>query len=212
MDKVVLVGCLLLVAFGGLLGVGLNATEEVSKQVRNAFELLSFSGSIITACVAFIALTSWQAQFRHSEKNKAVKSFQSALDDGAAGVEYVSALFEKFAKLHRDGGAVEIVELFDMIQKPQKKWLNHCANVDRYWQELLICFGSSEIAKFKSTPQDIEFQVQVEVKNLLQLGLVVGEPDLLGMHEVLERCSIYLRRETRGLYAVSNELRKKLVG
>ena len=72
MDRVVFYGCILLVAFGILLGFGMGATEVAANKIRGVFEILSFAGTTVTAVVAVVALTSWQSQFRHAERFKSL--------------------------------------------------------------------------------------------------------------------------------------------
>lgn len=212
MDRVVFGGCLLLVVFGILLGLGVGSTEVSANKIRGVFELLSFAGTAATAIVAVAALTSWQSQFRHSEKFKVLKDFQSTLDDGESASVYVMALFRVFVELHESSASVEITDLFNKIQRPQKVWLGHCAKVDKSWQGMLLHFDQSEISMFSFTHRDLEELVQIEVQKIIRLGFVLSDPDLSGMYEVSERCVNTAKNKSRTLYSESNVLLKRLVG
>ncbi|MEB0076101.1 hypothetical protein QN386_01980 [Pseudomonas sp. CCI3.2] len=128
MDRVVFAGCLLLIVFGILLGVGMGSAEITANQVRGVFELLSFAGSAVTAVVAVFALTSWQAQFRHAERFKSVKTLLEASNDIHKMRCYLFKLQEKFLwLLENDRKQNDLIDAEEASKK--EEWF---AIQDRY--------------------------------------------------------------------------------
>jgi hypothetical protein len=212
MDKVVFGGCVLLVVFGVFLGIGVGTDSAFSAQVKNAFEILGFISAGVTAVVAVIAINSWHGQFRHAEKHKLIKRFQTALDGGESAENYVKKLLQMFYDMHERNNYVDISELFDAIQEHQKGWLAHCAELERAWQDVRLVFEDYELQFFSLEPKDIEFEVNVEVKNILQIGLVTGDPDFLEMYKISERFTAMVRQKSRQLHHESNLVIKRLIG
>jgi hypothetical protein len=143
MDRVVLAGCLLLVAFGILLGVGMGSAEVAANKVRGAFELLSFAGTAVTAVVAVAALTSWQTQFRHAERYKSVKSLLEASNDIHKMRSYMFKLQEKYLWLLESGGKPN--EAIDAKEASHKEeWFAIQDKYTKAWSAAAIFMSESE--------------------------------------------------------------------
>ncbi|SEI19103.1 hypothetical protein SAMN05216581_3870 [Pseudomonas asplenii] len=158
MDRVILLGCILLLLTGLSVGLGINTSEGGVKSVRDALELLSFAGTVVTAIVAAIALTSWHAQFRHSERWKAVKKFQESLDGGRAASHYVNLVFRMVANNQMAAWHEKKINFSDDFESGQRAWFDQCLKVERAWQELENIFEGKEL-DFLLSHKDVEQQV-----------------------------------------------------
>jgi hypothetical protein len=210
MDRVVLGGCFLLLVLGVLIGFGISAESSTGKSIRDAFELLSFAGTAITGVVAVVALTSWRAQFRHSEKWKAIKKLQDALDGGRAANAYLNALFSMVARAHRVGWELRTIDFPETFQEPQKAWFDQCSRVDKAWQELLLVFDADELA-FKPTHRDIEESVGSVATKFISVYLGSDTPDMGNLYNSFDQCSIRARDDTNLIFKQSGLLQRKLV-
>lgn len=152
MDRLVFAGCLLLVLFGVLLGTGMGSTEIAANKVRGVFELLSFAGTAVTAVVAVVALTSWQSQFRHSERFKSIKE----LKDAATGLYtfrgYLLALVES-GKQFRANGGVANAQLEAIQLSARTKWLESLQLYVKAWSTAVVFFTAEEEERFSGPPR-----------------------------------------------------------
>jgi hypothetical protein len=152
MDRVVFAGCLMLVLFGLLLGIGMGSTEVVANKVRGVFELLSFAGTAVTAVVAVVALTSWQSQFRHSERFKSIKE----LKDAATGLftfrGYLLALVES-GKQFRANGGIANAQLEATQLSAHTKWLESLQLYVKAWSTAVVFFTDEEEKQFSGPPR-----------------------------------------------------------
>lgn len=92
---------------GAVWAPGLSAAKEV----KEALECTSYIATVLACAVAISALTSWRAQFRHSEKYNAIKT----LTDAALGMQvvrsYLFAMQNNYGQKYASGGVpIEILE------------------------------------------------------------------------------------------------------
>ncbi|MBT9268534.1 hypothetical protein KKQ10_27020 [Pseudomonas sp. MG-9] len=208
MDRVVLAGCVLLVAFGVLIGVGLNSTEELSKQVRNAFELLNFTGGIVTAAVAVAALTSWRRQFRHSGKYESLRNFKLSLDGGWAAEKLMDKLLGQIKMIHMSDQVYDTMKIHENIADHQKDWDAQCRKVELAWKEMSLYFDQSELSTFKITNRDIYQMVQSEFYRLLNTG---AAGSYIEISDIICEFTPKIRWMTKSLNSDTEVLMKKLL-
>lgn len=89
MDRVMLLGCLLLVIFGAAFGVSVNLANGVNAAVKSTLEIASFLATISASGVAIYALTSWRAEFRHTKKYDALARLKAASDSLRVAPKYL---------------------------------------------------------------------------------------------------------------------------
>lgn len=171
MDRVVFAGCIMLVCFGVLLGVGMGSTEVAANKVRGVFELLSFAGTAVTAVVAVVALTSWQAQFRHSERFKSIKE----LKDAATGLftlrGYLLALIDS-GKQFRANGGIANAQLEAIQRSARAKWLESLQLYVKAWSTAVVFFTEEEERNFSGQPRvfiDLSTKLPKEIINADEL-------------------------------------------
>jgi hypothetical protein len=150
MDRIVFSGCLLLVSFGILLGFGMSTTEVAANKIRGVFEILSYAGTVVTAMVAVVALTSWQSQFRHTERFKSLKD----LKDAAIGLHaFKDFLLTVQKKCHHlicnDGYPIDVLEQDETLAR--EKWLIALEAYNRAWGTAVVFFTHAEEASFSGS-------------------------------------------------------------
>lgn len=145
MDRIVLGGCLLLVALGALLGLGINTEQSTGSSIRLAMELLSFAGTAITGVVAIIALTSWHSQFRHAEKFKALKDLKDSAYNLHAFRGYLFAVQRRCLHLMASSGMPN--ESFDEDERlAHQQWLVALKAYNVAWGTAVIFLSEKEEA------------------------------------------------------------------
>lgn len=171
MDRIVLGGCILLVVFGMLLGLGMGSTEVLANKVRGVFELLSFAGTAVTAVVAVVALSSWQVQFRHAERFKSIKE----LKDAATGLYtfrgYLLALVES-GKQYRANGGVPNAKLEEIQLSAAERWRGSLEVYVKAWSTAVVFFTEEEEKNFSGQPRvfiDLANERPTEIVNADEL-------------------------------------------
>lgn len=171
MDRIVLGGCILLVVFGMLLGLGMGSTEVLANKVRGVFELLSFAGTAVTAVVAVVALSSWQVQFRHAERFKSIKE----LKDAATGLYtfrgYLLALVAS-GKQYRANGGVPNAKLEEIQLSAAERWRGSLEVYVKAWSTAVVFFTEEEEKNFSGQPRvfiDLTNERPTEIVNADEL-------------------------------------------
>ncbi|UVL17458.1 hypothetical protein LOY44_15670 [Pseudomonas sp. B21-044] len=210
MDRVIFGGCILLLMVGGMVGIGVGSTSSLSTGIRAALELLSFTGTAITAVVALVALTSWQTQFRHSEKWKALKAFQDSLDGGVSAHSYLTYLYTLVSQNQMAILANQQLNINDEFFIRQKAWMEYCIKVDRAWGQVDVLYDGGESNPVESH-KDVEecvHKVYVVFMDVLAKGNTVN---LIGLLDVLNECTANVSEKSRRLFVQSDVLLRKLV-
>ena len=197
------------VAFGALIGVGLNSSSELSKQVHTAFELLNFCGGIITAGVALFALTSWQRQFRHSEKHEALRNYKRALDGGWAAEKLMDKLMGQIHSIKLSGDVYDPTKILQNIAEHQKDWEEQCRKVEMAWREIVLYFDQDELSVFTVTNRKVYEVVQSYFYKLLNVGGVGG---YIEVSAILPEFTKEIRTMSDALNADTEKMFKRLVG
>lgn len=159
MDRVVLGGCFLLVALGVLLGLGVSAEQSTWKGIRNAMEFLSFAGTAVTAVVAIAALTSWQSQFRHTEKFKAMKELREASMELYLFLDYLRAVADKHLELLSSGATAQDYAVAEA--EARERWYVALDVYSRAWG-LAAVFLTNEEANNFCGPAKLFYERTVE--------------------------------------------------
>jgi hypothetical protein len=210
MDRVIFLGCWLLLALGVMTGLGIGPSSELSQSIRSGFELLSFGGTAVTAVVALVALTSWQTQFRHSEKWKAIKNFQDALDGGDAAHDYLFCAFAMNARNQAAPWHERRIIFTDEFYEKQKVWFAQCSKVNKAWGQIVLLFEAQELALLKDH-QAIEGDVDRVVNLVLENFFLVEPSELMQLHYLINACSNRARSESLILLTQTGKLQKSLV-
>lgn len=210
MDRVIFLGCVLLLAVGGLVGIGIGSSSSLSTSIRGALELLSFAGTAITAVVALIALTSWQTQFRHSEKWKALRAFQDLLDGGVSAHSYLTYLFTLVSQNQAARFAGKQLNLTDEFFSRQKAWMEYCFRVDRAWSQIELLYNNGEL-DFVEDHKSIEESVR-KVSSMFIEIMGGNEPtNLFQLINVLNESTANAADRSRQLFLQSDSMLRKLV-
>lgn len=99
MDRVIIIGCVLLVAFGATFGIAINLQSGTGTAVKSVLEVAAALSTIIAAGVAVHALTIWKYEFRHGKKFDSLARLKSAVD--ALGVAPKFLRYVMLLGLHR---------------------------------------------------------------------------------------------------------------
>ncbi|QPG62120.1 hypothetical protein HFV04_021715 [Pseudomonas sp. BIGb0427] len=213
MDRVVLAGCFMLLAVGLLIGLGVNSSTSGWSSIRDVFELASFAGTAVTAVVATVALTSWQLQFRHSEKWKAVKTFQDTLDGGDAAQALLNTAFNMMAanrSVEWDGKRTSFTDDFHLRQKA---WHDQCYKANKAWSQITLLYEFPDLATLE-IHEDIEADVDRVVAVLLNAFLRMDpmEPvDVVHTYQAVNECASRARAGTLRLFAQAGVMQKRLI-
>ncbi|MEN8639560.1 hypothetical protein [Pseudomonas sichuanensis] len=144
MDRVVLAGCILMVAFGALLGFCVGASENTVKGVREAMELLAFAATTVTGVVAVIALTSWRNQFQHTKRFETVNDLKNSAIKLNSYIEYVGAVVHKMQVFNFDFESPQ--ELRDAEDSARQRWLEALDDYGRAWGAAAVFLSDAELA------------------------------------------------------------------
>lgn len=212
MDRVVLGGCVLLVALGVLMGLGISAEQSIGGRIRDALELLSFVGTAVTGVVAIVALTSWHMQFKHAEKWKSIKKLQESLDGGKAATDYLNSMFRMLSTRHRNGWSVRKVDFMSDVKDEQEQWFSQCFKVDRAWQELCLVMDEKDFTIVSITHREIDDLVSKAATEIISVYLGDDQPDLAALYVSTERCSRLARDKTNLMFSQTGLLQRSLVG
>jgi hypothetical protein len=150
MDRVVLGGCFLLVALGVLLGLGVSAEESLGKSIRNAMELLSFAGTAVTGVVAIIALTSWQSQFRFTEKFNSLKELKNTSIDLFYFVAYLETVVSNNWSTIENGLPDDQSKAKE--EEARQKWHKALDSYIRAWGSVAVFLTQEEKENFLGSP------------------------------------------------------------
>ena len=210
MDRVIFLGCFLLLAVGVLTGLGMGSSAGLPQSIRSALELLSFAGTAVTAVVALIALTSWQTQFRHSEKWKALKAFQDSLDAGMSAHTFLMYLFTLIAQNQSANWMNKQIDIPAEFMQKQKDWMEYCTRVDKAWSQIELLYGEGDLRAIENH-RAIEDDVRKLSTMMLELYLKMEPTNLLELHNAAQGCVVNASKRTRALYDQSGRLLKGLV-
>lgn len=144
MDRVIVAGCILLVAFGSLLGFCMGAAESTIKGVRDAMELLGFAATTVTGVVAVVALTSWRNQFQHTKRFESLNDLKNSAIKLNCFIEYIGAVAHRMRVAHFDGESPQ--ELKDAEDSARWKWLEALDNYGRAWGTAVVFLDDAEIS------------------------------------------------------------------
>lgn len=210
MDRVIFLGCLLLVGLGVVTGLGIDTSVGISQSVRSALELMSFAGTAVTAVVALVALTSWQTQFRHSEKWKAIKDFQDALDGGEAAHSYLFSAFSMKAQNQTAPWHERKINFTQEFQEKQKTWFAQCSAANKAWSQIVLLFDEKDLTELK-THQDIQEDVEKIITSVLENYFEAESSCLVSMYSIVTACSSQARTGTLELFTQASVLKMSLV-
>lgn len=123
MDRVIFFGCVLLVLFGGFLGVSIDLSTDAYMAIKSALDVMAAVSTIAAAGVAVYALTAWRSEFTHSKKFDALARLKKAVDDLRVAPKYM-----RYAMLHafaRNNSNQENAAAFaDALKDASSKWLS----------------------------------------------------------------------------------------
>jgi hypothetical protein len=146
MDRVVLGGCFLLVALGVLLGLGISAEQSTWQSIRAAMELLSFAGTAVTGVVAVVALTSWQSQFRHTERFKSLKELKDASLDLHKFIFFLHAIASRH--IESLGGGSQVSDHAGAEEVARQQWFAALDVYRRAWGVAVVFLTPEEVNGF----------------------------------------------------------------
>ncbi|MCD5970723.1 hypothetical protein [Pseudomonas quasicaspiana] len=144
MDRVVLAGCFLLVAFGVFLGVCIGASATTVSGIRAAMELLSFAGTAVTGVVAVLALTSWRNQFHHAKRFESLNDLKNSAIRLNSFIEYIDAVVKKMHAIHFNNDSSPSFR--DEEDRAKRKWLDAIDDYGRAWGTASIFLTDTELA------------------------------------------------------------------
>ncbi|MNJ49496.1 hypothetical protein D3C77_447280 [compost metagenome] len=160
--------------------------------------------------VAVVALTSWQTQFRHSEKWKALKAFQDSLDGGVSAHTYLTYLFTLVSQSQIAVLGNQQLNITDEFFSKQKSWMEYCFKVDRAWGRIDILYDGGE-PNLVESHKDIEESVRKVYALFIDILAKTEPTNLLKLLDVLNECTANVSDKSRGLFLQSDVMLRKLV-
>jgi len=198
MDRVMLLGCLLLVIFGTSFGVALNLESGVNAAVKSTLEIASFLATISASGVAIYALTSWRAEFKHTKKYDALARLKAASDNLRVAPKYLR--YSMLQGLINDGLNPERSKLVnDAVSSARKSWffadtelgaaIDECEyfisereHRDLVFQQLAIY---ELVSDFKDEMMDLQFNFNEIDKSAVRQKHLVVEAECMRLLQVL---------------------------
>jgi len=117
---------------------------------------LSSLATVTAAMAAVYALRAWHAQFKHSEKYKAVLRFRESLDRGDSAIALLRAVSqhveEKNTRTHR----ASLADLMAIRNAANQLWIKQSFKVEQAWNDLERLMSATEIRKFSDSPDQLE--------------------------------------------------------
>ncbi|WP_085708323.1 MULTISPECIES: hypothetical protein [unclassified Pseudomonas] len=121
MDRVIVLGCVLLVAFGAIFGIAINLQSGSGTAVKSALEVAAAISTIFAAAVAVHALTVWKSEFRHGKKFDSLARLKAAVD--GLGIAPKFMRYSMMHGLHRTRrNATESDFLNDTLKASREEW------------------------------------------------------------------------------------------
>lgn len=121
MDRVIVLGCVLLVVFGAVFGIAINLQSGSGTAVKSALEIAAAISTIIAAAVAVHALTVWKSEFRHGKKFDSLARLKAAVD--GLGVAPKFLRYSMMHGLHRTRrNAPDSAFLNDTLKASREAW------------------------------------------------------------------------------------------
>lgn len=196
---------------GAILGGG-GISFSYKPEWKAVFELGSYIATILVALVGVKTMNAWQAQFKHSEKYKVIKEFQSSLDGGRAAETYINGLFYKCLEASADNKMPGIMSFLGAMYDSQKAWNAKCFEVERRWANLKLLLSEDELSLFLQSPEDLEVSVREVANMLIEMATNDGSINFLQLNGVVIECCDSVRKQSLLMFDVSNGILKKLVG
>lgn len=191
-------------------GDGLSYVDEIN--VKYVFEFGSYLATILVALVGVKTMNAWQAQFKHSEKYKAIRAFQASLEKSVIREAYIKFLMGKTSELLFENGEEDLREYLTVTQDNQKDAIANSFDVGRCWENMVMLLDESDKRLFSCSPYDVDARVGRTVSRIY--GVAFGrKPEEWGELVVeTSQFSIAFERDIAELNKISNLIIKKMVG
>ena len=198
MDRVMLLGCFLLVIFGASFGVALNLANGMNAAVKSTLEISSFLATISASGVAIYALTSWRAEFKHTKKYDALAKLKAASDSLRVAPKYLR--YSMMQSLTNDGLNPQRSEFVnDAFSSARKSWffadaelgaaIDECEYFISEWDYRdLVCQQLTIyelVSDFKDEMMDLQFQFDEIDKSAVRQKHSAVEAECMRLLQVL---------------------------
>lgn len=156
--------CCLLFAAGVVFGFLFTSDGQIN--FVTFLGAISSLATVAAAMTAVYALRAWHAQFKHSEKYKAVLRFRESLDRGDSAVAFIRAVFQYVEEQNMRTQHASLVDLLAMRNAASQLWIKHSFKVEQAWNDLERLMSAAEIRQFPYSPVQLEEYVRDFVEHL----------------------------------------------
>ncbi|MEB2647580.1 hypothetical protein SOP86_18230 [Pseudomonas canadensis] len=213
MNKVLVFALLVCFFSGAIWGVGgmSFSGSELGVSIKDVLEMGSYCATIFVALIGAKTLTAWQSQFKHSEKYKAIKSFQNKLYGEQVGEVYLYSTMQQVMDSINQGAPMGLLDGVKFFQERSQAWVSHCFEMEQAWAEMTLFLSESEIKHFNITPRDVENNVS-DARMIMLRYYEDGNNNAIEIYKVCRSASENLKENFRSLRTDTNSFIKLVLG
>lgn len=117
---------------------------------------ISSLATVAAAMTAVYALRAWHAQFKHSEKYKAVLKFKESLDRGESACALIRAVFQHVEEQNVRTYRASLSDSQGIRSAANQAWVKQSYKVEQAWNDIELLMSATEIRKFSDSPDQLE--------------------------------------------------------
>jgi hypothetical protein len=165
LDKVIWIGCFLLILFGVVFSAAICGDLNFRESLKYVLEVGSFIATITAAVVAIVTLTAWRQQFMFSNIHEALARLASASIGLQAARKYVRNVgYQQINDLAGDA-RVEMSDLDDEAKEASIAWYKALSEYNAAFEEVSVLVDDPDIESLTAANQDVSsFPLQAILK------------------------------------------------
>lgn len=207
--SMMVVYCSLLFAAGIVFGFLFSGNGQI--QFVTYLGAISSLATIAAAIAAVSALQAWHAQFKHSEKYKAVLKFKESLDRGESACALIRAVFQHVEEQNVRTYRASLSDLQGIRSAANQAWIKQSYKVEQAWNDLERLMSAGEIRKFSYSPDQLENHVVNFITHLDNVTFDRASVDICKLSEETQVFSSKIRDGNVALMESANVALKDLM-
>ena len=207
--SMMVVYCFLLFAAGIVFGFLFSDNGQI--QFVTSLGAISSLATIAAAIAAVSALQAWHAQFKHSEKYKAVLKFKESLDRGESACALIHAVSQHVEEQNVRTYHASLSDLQRIRSSATQAWVKQSYKVEQAWNDLERLMPAGEIRKFSCSPDQLEKDVMNFITYLEDVTFDRASVDICKLSKEAQAFSSKIRDGNVALMESANVALKDLM-